>query len=429
MPDTPDYRPMWAELGLDLEKHDALLGVLGQLYADTYMTQPDRPQGMAYFDFVMGEVHGLRIKELMDARTAGKIVVGAFCVFVPEELVLATNGICVGLCAGADFGTEAAERSLPRNTCALIKSFFGFGLEKVCPYLQACDLVVGENTCDGKKKAYEIFADMVPGEFLALDMPNMKSREGRAVLTAAYHDLLANLERLSGAPVTIDRLRAGIRTVNAKRRALHRLAALRRAVPAPISGLDALLVNQIASYDDPERFTASVETLCHELENRVERGLGVADPDTPRIVLSGCPMAVPNWKLPAIIESSGAIIVGEESCIGERGQQNLVSEEGDSLETLIENLVDRYFAVDCAIFTPNPTRPQHTLDIASGARADGVIHYALQFCSPYQVEAPLHERTVEAGGIPVLRIDTDYSGEDVEQLRTRVEAFVEQLRG
>lgn len=429
MSDTPDYRPMWTELGLDLDKHDALLGVLGRLYADTYLTQPDRPEAMAYFDFVMGEVHGLRIRELVDARAAGRIVVGAFCVFVPEELVLAVDGVCVGLCAGADFGTEAAERTLPRNTCALIKSFFGFGLEKVCPYLQACDVVVGENTCDGKKKAYEIFADMVPGEFLALDLPNTKSPQGREVLVAAYRQLMADLERLAGVTVTADRLRAGIATVNAKRRALHRLAALRRAVPAPISGLDALLVNQIAFYDDPVRFTASVEKLCDELEARIGRGEGVVPSETPRVVLSGCPMAVPNWKLPAIVESSGAVIVGEESCIGERGQRNLVSDEGDTVDALLDSLVDRYFAVDCAIFTPNPTRPQHTLDIAGGTRADGVIHFALQFCSPYQIEAPILERRVEAGGVPVLRIDTDYSTEDVEQLRTRVEAFVEQLRG
>jgi benzoyl-CoA reductase/2-hydroxyglutaryl-CoA dehydratase subunit BcrC/BadD/HgdB len=429
MNDTTDYRPMWTGLGLDLDQHDALLAALGELYTDTYLSQPDRPDGMGYFDFVMSEVHGLRIKELVDARAAGRIVVGSFCVFVPEELVLAAGGICVGLCAGAEFGTEHAERYLPRNTCALIKSFFGFGLEKVCPYLASCDLVVGENTCDGKKKAYEIFADMVPGEFMALDMPNTKSTEGRAVLKRAYLDLIATLERLSGTTITAESLTAGIETVNAKRRALHRLNGLRRADPSPISGLDALLANQIAFYDDPERFTASLETLCDELEQRIDDGVGVAAAGTPRIVLSGCPMAVPNWKLPAIVERAGAVIVGEESCIGERGQQNLVAADGDTVDELLDNLVDRYFAIDCAVFTPNPTRPQHTAGIAERASADGVIHYALQFCTPYQMEAPLLERVVERGGLPVLRVDTDYSQEDVEQLRTRVEAFIEQLRG
>jgi len=427
--ETIDYRPMWAELGLDLDKHDALLSALGQAYTATFLAQSNRPAGMGYFDFVMGEVHGLRVKELVDARAAGRIVVGTFCVFVPEELVLAVDGVCVGLCAGADFGTAQAERFLPRTTCPLIKSFFGFALEKVCPYLSACDLVVGENTCDGKKKAFEIFRSLVPREFMALDIPNTKSGEGRAVLKRAYLDLVATLERLAGRAISVDSLRAGITTANAKRQALYRLARLRQAEPAPISGLDGLLINQVAFYDDPLRFTASVNALCDELEGRVERGEGVARRGTPRIVISGCPMAVPNWKLPSIVEKAGAVIVGEESCIGERGTQNLVAADGDTVEALVDGLVDRYFAIDCAVFTPNPTRPEHALAIARRAGADGVIHYALQFCTPYQMEAPPLERALEQGGVPVLRIDTDYSQEDVEQLRTRVEAFVEQVRG
>ncbi len=187
---------------------------------------------------------------------------------------------------------------------------------------------------------------------------------------------------MSGRAITVESLKAGIETVNNKRAAMHRLAKLRHANPAPISGLDALLANQVFFYDDPERFTDSVNKLCDELEQRIEKKIGVAPDTTPRIVISGCPMAVPNWKLPSIIESAGAVVVGEESCIGERGTQNLVSTDGESVEALIENLVDRYFTIDCAVFTPNPTRAEHALQIARDAKADGVIHYALQFCSP-----------------------------------------------
>ena len=150
-------------------------------------------------------------------------------------------------------------------------------------------------------------------------------------------------------------LKAGIETVNNKRAAMHRLAKLRHANPAPISGLDALLANQVFFYDNPERFTDSVNKLCDELEQRIEKKVGVAPETTPRIVISGCPMAVPNWKLPSIIESAGAVVVGEESCIGKRGTQNLVSTDGGSVDALIENLVDRYFTIDCAVFTPNPS--------------------------------------------------------------------------
>lgn len=422
-----NYRPMWNKLGLALEPHDALLGVLGQLYESTFKTQTNRPEGMKYFDFVMSEIHGLRIKELMDAKDEGRKVVGGFCVFVPEELVLAVDAVCVGLCAGAEFGFEEAEKYVPRNTCSLIKGFWGFALKKVCPYLAASDLVVGENTCDGKKKAYEIFKDKV-NELYVMDMPQMKNEQGLALLRSEYRKFADKLEDLCGKKIDVESLKKAIMTVNKKRKVMHRLASLRSADPAPISGLDALLANQIYFYDDPARFTDSVSKILEELEARIQNSEGVAPKGSKRILISGCPMAVPNWKLPKVIEQAGAVIVGEESCVGERGTQFLTDEKGESVEQLIDNIADRYFKIDCAIFTPNPSRLEHIQQMVKTYKADGVIHYGLQFCNPYQMEAGPVEKTLEDDGIPTLRIDTDYSNDDVEQIRTRVEAFIERLQ-
>jgi benzoyl-CoA reductase/2-hydroxyglutaryl-CoA dehydratase subunit BcrC/BadD/HgdB len=374
----------------------------------------------------MSEVHGLRIKELLDAKQQGRKVVGSFCVFVPEEIVLALDGISVGLCAGAEFGTEEAERYLPRNTCSLIKSFFGFTLEKVCPYVACCDLVVGEATCDGKKKAYEIYEDHVDRLYV-MDLPQTRSEDGKRLLAAEFRRFATELEQLTGKRLEAAGLRTAIESVNAKRAAIERLRAFRAADPAPISGLDALLVNQIAFYDDPVRFTASVNKICDELEERRSESQGPFPKGTPRILLSGCPMAVPNWKLPALVERAGAVIVGEESCVGERGIANLTPTTGDTVDALIDNIVDRYWRINCAIFTPNHARRDDIRRMASDYNADGVIHYSLQFCQPYQIESNLVERDLDAGDTPVLRIDTDYGAEDVEQLRTRVEAFVESI--
>ena len=88
-----EYRQMWTDLGLKLEPHDTLLDVLGGVYKSTFMTQQNRPKAMGYFDFVISEVHGLRVKELQDARATGRKVIGTFCVFVPEELILAADAI------------------------------------------------------------------------------------------------------------------------------------------------------------------------------------------------------------------------------------------------------------------------------------------------------------------------------------------------
>jgi benzoyl-CoA reductase/2-hydroxyglutaryl-CoA dehydratase subunit BcrC/BadD/HgdB len=217
---TTDYTPMWQELGLDLAGHDALLNVLGSAYSDIYLSQKNRPKGMGYFDFVMSEVHGLRIRELMDEKAAGRKIIGSYCVFVPEEIVLAANATLVGLCSGADFAMEEVEQLLPRNTCALIKSSFGFKIGKVCPYLESADM-----------------------------------------------------------------------------------------------------------------------------------------------------------------------IMGEESCVGERGTRNLTDNTGTTVDEMMDAIVDRYFKVDCAIFTPNPDRLDHIQEMVAKYNAQGVIHYGLQFCQPYLMES------------------------------------------
>ena len=372
----------------------------------------------------MSEVHGLRVKELLDEKRAGHKVIGSFCVFVPEEIIRAVDSTLVGLCTGADFATEKVEELLPRNTCPLIKSAFGFKLGKACPYIEASDMIVGENTCDGKKKSYESLRNLIPKIYI-MDIPQMKSDEGRALLKAEYLRFKEAIEEFTGITINADRLRNGIEIVNDKRRALHRLSCLRRANPAPISGLDALLINQIYFYDDPRRFTDSVNGICDELETRIKRGEGVFPKSTPRILLSGCPMAIPNWKLPQIIETAGAVIVGEESCVGERGVRNLTNDSGKTVEELMEAIVDRYFKVDCAIFTPNPERLEHIVEMYEAYHADGIIHYSLQFCQPYIMESIPVERALEERDIPTLRIETDYSLEDIGQLRTRIEAFLE----
>jgi len=422
-----DYKGMWEGLGLDIEAHDALLEVLGKGYQDIYLAQKSRPEGMGYFDFVMSEVHGLRIKELLDEKAAGRKIIGSFCVFVPEEIVRAVDATLVGLCTGADFATEKVEELLPRNTCSLIKSAFGFKLGKVCPYIESADMVVGENTCDGKKKSYEVLTGLVPNLYV-MDLPQVKSVEGRNLLRAEYVRFKQTVEELTNITIDADRLRKGIEIVNNKRKAIHRLSSLRKADPAPISGLDALLVNQVSFYDDPVRFVGSVNKICDELESRIEKGIGAVPKGTPRILISGCPMAVPNWKVPWIIESAGAVIVGEESCVGERGTRNLTDDSGGTVDELMETIVERYFKVDCAIFTPNPDRLDHVVEMLEAYKADGVIHYGLQFCQPYIIESMPLEKNLEQKDIRTLRIETDYGMEDVGQLKTRVEAFVELIK-
>jgi len=420
-----DYTEIWQKLGLNLENHAGLLAVLSEGYKNIYLSQKSRPKGMEYFDFVISEVHGLRIKEIADAKQAGRKVVGTFCVYVPEEIVLAADGVCIGLCAGAEVGSDEAEKFIPRNTCALIKAFMGFKLAGLCPYVELTDLIVGETTCDGKKKAYEIFQN-ITGKVYVMEIPNMKNEESKKLWHAEVVRFKETVEAITKKTITLTNLKKGASLVNEKRRALQRLSGLRAADPAPISGLDALLVNQVSFYDDPVRFTEMTNKLCIELEERIEKGIGVASRGARRVLLSGSPMAIPNWKLHSIIEGSGAVVVGEESCVGERNFRDLLDENFSTVEEGLKKMADRYLEIDCACFTPNDERLENIQAMTKKLRANGVIHYALQFCTPYMMEAYKVEKAL--GSIPFMRMETDYSMEDVGQLKTRVEAFLEMVK-
>lgn len=416
----------WKRLKIDIDTHNVVLDIVGGMYGNIYLTQKNRPARMDYFEGFAADLHGMRIHELMEAQAEGRKVIGTFCVFIPEELSIAVNALQIGLCAGAEMAFDAAESFVPRNTCALIKSAFGFNLAKVCPYVEVSDLVIGENTCDGKKKAFESYGPLV-NELYILDLPQMKSPAGKSLLNEEYRKLAAKLEEFTGNKITKESLAKGVSVVNAKRSALLRLASLRHANPAPISGLDVLLINQIGFLDDPIRFTAAVNTLCDELEERIKAGEGVTSKNAPRILVSGCPMAVPNWKLPNIIEKAGGVIVGEETCTGERALRNLV-EVKESCDAQIEAIADRYFKIDCAVFTPNNSRLENIKDMYKRYNADGVIHYSIQCCQPYTNEAINFEKKLEADSIPMLSLETDYSQEDMGQLQTRVEAFFERIK-
>ncbi|GBF32856.1 R-2-hydroxyglutaryl-CoA dehydratase subunit [Desulfocucumis palustris] len=417
------YREMWKSLGLDLDAHDQLLQALPPTYGEVYLSQQDRPAAMEYFDFVINEIHGLRIQELQEHKASGGKVVGTFCVFVPEEIIRAAGGICIGLCSGIDMGAAQAEKVLPRNICPLIKSFMGFKLAKVCPYFESCDMVVGETTCDGKKKAFEILNDYVPVH--VMETPQMKRERDMVLWREEIGDLVTGVEALTGGDVTADSLRQAIKEVNGKRRALLRLAELRKNNPSPISGKDGLLIEQIAMYDDVERFTLKVNELCDELEIRLKEGKGAHKPGAPRIIVTGTPMAVPNWKVAHIIESSGAIIVAEELCTGLRYFANTVPENGENIEEMLDLLGKRYLNINCACFTPNQGRMEDLLRLAEEYKADGIIHCSLTFCDPYAVEANRVEKILREKGIPLLKIETDYGQEDSGQLKTRIEAFLE----
>ncbi len=421
-----DYRELWESLGVDLEKHDQLCTVLPEFYEDIYLSQENRPEAMNYFNFVVSEIHGLRIQELDEHRKKGGKVLGSFCVFVPDEVIFGAEAIGVGLCGGSDFWVPDGEKVLPRNMCPLIKASVGAKTSGTCPYFQSVDLLVGETTCDGKKKAWEILEEHVPMH--VMDLPQMKREKDKLNWIEEIKLFKEKVEKLTGNVVTREKLEESIKLINNKRKALQRLYDMRKAAKLPISGKDALLITQIAFYDDPERFIAKVDELCDELEERIEKGDTVFKEDAPRILVTGTPMAIPNWKMHHLIEGNGGAVVCEETCTGTRYFSNLVDEGSQSLEEQYQALAERYLGINCACFTPNEGRIDDIIRLYKEYSADGVIYYSLPFCHTYAVEYKKVKDALDKAGIPVILIESDYSLQDAGQITTRLEAFFEMLQ-
>lgn len=413
------------ELGLDLELHHRIFDAVERTFRRTVLAQKNRPARMAYFDGVILGVHSDRVREIAGRRAAGDKLIGTFCIYVPEEIILALGAIPVALCGGTAASIPYAEKMLPRDICPLVKSTLGLALSNTCPYGPLEDLAVGETTCDAKKKTWDILSK--GGDFHVLEVPQKKNVRDRELWHEEVLQFRTRLEALTGRTLEPDKLAGAVRLMNRKRRALARLSAFRQEADPPISGLDVLVVTQGALVDDTLRFTDRLEALNDELADRVRRGAGVARGRAKRIMVSGCPSVMGNWKLHALVEAAGALVVCDETCTGSRYYENLVEETGGGLDAQIAAIAARYLRIECSCFSPNDERLDSILRLVRAYRVDGVLQYVLQYCHTYNIEAVAVAASLKEAGVPSLKIVTDYAEEDTGQLRLRVDAFLEGL--
>lgn len=367
--------------------------------------------------------YNTRICQIVDERKEGIKLVGTFCLFVPDEIIFAAGADRIILCGGKNDTISIAEQYLPRNICPLVKSSFGSIVNDGCSGIKSCshfsmvDLIIAENTCDSKKKMYELLGDYVPT--YVIDLPQKPdSSEAIQYFLGELNKFKDVMERLTGNKITVERLKKEIKSSNETRQLFHRLYELRKKDPAPISGVDVLKLLQKQYFLSTDELKKSLLMLINEVE-RIK-------PDVihkPRIMISGCPMSGGNTKVPEIIESRGGVIVVEESCTGTRSFWDLVDESKDPMLALAE----RYIKIPCSCMSPNDRRTDNILELARDFKVDGVVYYTLQFCHGYNIEKYKVQQALKKAGIPMLFIETDYSNSDIEQIGLRVDAFMEML--
>jgi len=361
--------------------------------------------------------------ELEEARETGTKVCGVYCIFAPVELIHAAGAVPAGLCGKQETPIPSAEEALPANLCPLIKSSYGYAVTETCPFFNAADFIVGETTCDGKKKMFELMGRIKPLHLMHLPYTAAEPA-GFDFWYAEIKRFKTFLEEQTGQTVYDRELKTQIRIYNRIRKAFQRLLELNLPGRNPVGGMALLpameskgfIMDPGAYLEKVERFAADLEASGKQLEDHTGK---------PRILLTGTPLGKGSEKVLRLIEKAGAVVVCMENCTGIKGMYNLVDE---NTQDPLAAVARRYLETPCSCMTPNTGRIRLIGELARQFDIHGVVDLSWQCCLTYQIEAESVETSVtEDLEIPYIHIATDYSTSDTGQLSVRIEAFIELL--
>ena len=360
----------------------------------------------------------LTMKELKDKNVP---VIGAYCTYFPQEIAMAMGAVTVGLCSTSDETIPIAEQDLPKNLCPLVKSSYGFAISEKCPFFYFSDVVVGETTCDGKKKMYELMKDFK--KVYIMELPNSQSEYALELWKGEVIRFKGYLEETFGTEITEEGLRHAVHVANEGRIALKKLYELMKLDPAPMMGsklFDVLYGSQFKF--DREKMPGEIDALREKIMKEYEEGEKL--PKTKRILLTGCPSSGAPMKVVKAIENNGGNVVVYENCGGAKSVDKLIDENA---EDIYQAIAERYLNIGCSVMTPDENRFELLGRLLEEYKVDGVVEMTLQACHTYNIEAKSIEKFVKGKGSPYIHVETDYSQQDVGQLDTRIAAFMEMI--
>ena len=171
-----------------------------------------------------------------------------------------------------------------------------------------------------------------------------------------------------------------------------------------------------------EGLADELNAVTDKIEKEYAEGKNIGK--RPRILVTGSPSGGAALKVVRAIENNGGVVVCFENCSGMKPLSPVDEENPDVYDALAR----KYLNIGCSCMSPNPNRMALLEKLIDDFKVDGVVDLVLQACHTYNVETALVRRLVkEKKGIPYTVVETDYSQADVEQLNTRMAAFLELL--
>ena len=372
-------------------------------------------------EFVDARKQGfIRAKEFKD--NGGKLA-GCLCSYTPQELLDAAGVATVGLCGTSSETIPDAEKVLPKNLCPLIKSTYGFAYSEKCPYTYFSDIIIGETTCDGKKKMYELLNEIK--ETYVLHLPQSQERPyAKDIWYEEVKLLKEKLEEKFNCTITEEGLRKAAHVRNELRKAQLDMYHLQKLVPPAMKGTEMMIALQQGTFTFDVYQIDNIRKRVTEAKKAYEEGKRPVPASAKRILLTGCPTGGVIQKVGSVIENNGGVIVSLDDCSGERTNRLLVDENAPDI---LRAISDRYLSINCSVMTSNNGRLENTAQMIRDYQVDGVVEIVLQACHTFNVEAFKMGRMAEEMGIPYMKLETDYSTADSGQIETRIAAFIEML--
>ena len=377
-------------------------------------------------DFAEARREGfLKVKELKDK---GEKTCGAFCQYTPSEIIYAAGLYQVALCGRSPDPIKTAETRLPANLCPLIKASYGHALEESCPYAYFSDVVVGETTCDGKKKMYELLGELKPMQVIHL--PNVPDYERSLEMwTEEIRAFAKGLEEKFNVTITDDMLNESIEWCNKERIQAARIYELGKYDPPAITGtkMNDIMEGEQYMFDREAKYN-KINEILDQCEKNWHDGIYPYEPDPnrPRLIVSGGGYGGVSAKTINVMEELGGAIVCYEGCCGISSRRRLVDE--DRSRDPYVRIAEKYIEVPCAVVSPNYRRMDQVRETIKEWHADGYVSITLHSCNPFAIETENIRRVCEEMDIPLLHIETDFYPGDAGQIRTRIEAFLEMIR-
>lgn len=381
------------------------------------------PESLAPFLEVLRKFH-----VNFEPLASDKPHIGTYCTAVPQELILAAGATDVKLCSGSFTAFSIGEDVTPRDACPLVKAVAGMHDIGSLPPYSDCDLMVVPVTCDCKKKLASMLTEFARVHVMQVPLVR-QSDELMELFVEELYDLIPVLEEVTGNRITMASLLDAVNTVGAAQVQMSRFLRLKRQMPVLIRGTHAMAAMNALSYMPMEEWTTAMAALCDELEQRKADDFIITRKKQPRILVTGSPVVFPNIKVPLLIEEMGGALVADETCMGDRFLYDPLAVNDMSFDGIMRAMANRSIRpCTCPTFLDSSTRIYRLKQMIKDNKVEGVIYHVLRGCLVFDFDYQLIESEMAKLDIPIIRIESDYNEEDIEQLRIRIEAFLELIK-